>query len=300
MNRLADTCAEAGVPVRHDQASDRLATLIQSLHESTGHRVVVLVDEYDKPIVDNLESPDVARANRDFLSGLYGTFKACDAHIRFLMLTGVTKFSKVNLFSGLNNLTDITLDPGFATLCGYTQEELETVFAPELDAPGLEPLDRDRIREWYDGYRWLAPEPGGSGRFLDEMMAEGDLAGVESELRALFAAIPHGWHARSEIARYEGHYASVLFSYMEASGMDVRAEESSAAGRADIVAVLEDATWVFELKIDERASEGAALAQLRERGYAEKHRRRGRKVRLVGIHFSEASRTVTAFEVAEG
>ena len=145
-----------------------------------------------------------------------------------------------------------------------------------------------------------APEPGVSGRFLDEMMAEGDLAGMESELRALFAAIPHEGHAKSEIARYEGYYASVLFSYMEASGMDVRAEESSAVGRADIVAVLEDATWVFELKIDERASEGAALAQLRERGYAEKHRRRGRKVRLVGIHFSEASRTVTAFEVAEG
>ena len=414
-DRMAAACERAGVTVKQRHASDRLATLIQSLHESTGHRVVVLVDEYDKPIVDNLESPDVARANRDFLSGLYGTFKACDAHIRFLMLTGVTKFSKVNLFSGLNNLTDITLDPGFATLCGYTQEELETVFAPELDAPGLEPLDLERIREWYDGYRWLgepvynpydvllllrnrrfrpywfetgsprflvellarrgvasfeldgmaagepllsafdverigteallwqtgyltivgererrgrsvyrlgfpnrevreslqlalldqmtdsrAPEPGGSGRFLDEMMAEGDLAGVESELRALFEAIPHEWHARSGIARYEGYYASVLFSYMEASGMDVRAEESSAAGRADIVAVLEDATWVFELKIDERASEGAALAQLRERGYAEKHRRRGRKVRLVGIHFSEASRTVTAFEVAEG
>ena len=393
-----------------------LRRLIRSLHERTGRRVAILVDEYDKPIVDNLvSSPEVARSNRDFLSGLYGTFKTCDAHIRFVLLTGVTKFSKVNLFSGLNNLEDITLDPRFATICGYTDDELDTVFGPELNAPEAEPLDREKIKEWYNGYRWLgepvynpydvlrllstrkfrahwfesgsprmlvetlarrgvasfeldgmlagesllssfdvdrtateallwqtgyltivserekrgrsfyrlgfpnrevreslqlslldhvtdsrAPRPGSGGRFLDEMMREGDVAALESELRTLFAAIPHDWHARSEIARYEGYYASVLFGYLDASGLDVRAEESSAAGRADMVVALEDAVWLFELKIDERASPGAALAQLRERGYADRWRRRGRTIHLVGIHFSEESRTVTAFETAKG
>ena len=416
LNRLADACEKAGVPVRHDQASDRLAALIEALHAKSGHRVAVLVDEYDKPILDNLESPDVARANRDFLSGLYGTFKACDAHIRFLLLTGVTKFSKVNLFSGLNNLTDITLDPRFATICGYTQEELDTVFAPELNAPELKRLDRDKIRKWYNGYRWLG-EPvynpydvlllfdtrkfrphwfnTGTPRFLIDMLARrgvtsfaletietdesmlsafdvdhigteallwqtgyltivgseededdyevfrlgypnlevrrslnrhlfarmtgrptdpgsalwrglaralrtGDAAGVESELRALFAGIPHDWHARNEIAHYEGYYASVFYAFLLGTGLDVRAEESSAAGRADIAVMLDAAVWLFELKIDERASEGAALAQLRERGYADRHRRGGRAVHLAGIHFSEESRTVTAFETAEG
>ncbi|MDE2975698.1 MAG: AAA family ATPase [Gemmatimonadota bacterium] len=393
-----------------------LRRLIKSLHAKSGHRVAVLVDEYDKPIVDNLGAPDVARANRDFLSGLYGTFKACDAHIRFLLLTGVTKFSKVNLFSGLNNLTDITLDPHFATICGYTQEELDTVFAPELNAPGLRPLDRGKIRKWYNGYRWLG-EPvynpydillllrtrkfrphwfnTGTPRFLIDVLARrgvtsfaleeietdesmlsafdvdhisteallwqtgyltivgaeededdyevfrlgypnlevrrslnrhlfarmtgrptdpgsalwrdlaralrtGDATCVESELRALFAGIPHDWHARSDIARYEGYYASVFYAFLLGTGLDVRAEESSAAGRADIAVVLDGAVWLFELKIDERASEGAALAQLRERGYADRHRRGGRTVHLAGIHFSEESRTVTAFETAEG
>ena len=107
-----------------------------------------LVDEYDKPILDALEEPAAALTNRDYLRGLYGVIKDCDAHVRFTFLTGITKFSKVNLFSQLNNLTDITLDPVFSSICGYTERDLDTVFAPEL--PGL---DRERVREWYNGSR---------------------------------------------------------------------------------------------------------------------------------------------------
>ena len=115
--------------------------------------MVVLVDEYDKPILDALDTPDVARANRDYLRGLYSTIKSGDAHVRFAFLTGVSKFSKVSVFSGLNNLTDVTLDPRYSAICGYTETDLDTVFAPEL--PGL---DRDRIRDWYDGYSWRGAE----------------------------------------------------------------------------------------------------------------------------------------------
>ena len=127
----------------------RFRHLIRTLHQQTGQRVVVLVDEYDKPILDALQEPDLARANRDYLRGLYGMIKSCDAHIRFCFLTGVSKFSKVSLFSGLNNLRDITLNPDYSAICGYTDTDLDTVFAPEL--PGL---DRERIREWYNGYSW--------------------------------------------------------------------------------------------------------------------------------------------------
>ena len=123
------------------------------LHERSGQRVAVLVDEYDKPILDALELPDIARANRDFLRGLYSTVKFADAHIRFTFITGVSKFSKVSLFSGLNNLKDITLDPRYSALCGYTEADLDTVFAPEL--PGL---DREQIRDWYNGYSWRGDE----------------------------------------------------------------------------------------------------------------------------------------------
>ena len=119
----------------------------------TGQRVAVLVDEYDKPILDMLEEPEVARANRDYLRGLYGVIKDNDAHVRFTFLTGISKFSKVNLFSQLNNLTDITLDPAYSSICGYTEDDLDTVFAPEFGG-----LDREQVREWYNGYSWRGAE----------------------------------------------------------------------------------------------------------------------------------------------
>ncbi len=127
----------------------RFSELIRLAHARYGERVVVLVDEYDKPILDNLTNPDSARAMRDGLRNLYSVIKGADADVRFAFLTGVSKFSKVSLFSGLNNLNDITVDPQFSAICGYTEADLETIFAPELGG-----LDRDRIRAWYNGYNW--------------------------------------------------------------------------------------------------------------------------------------------------
>jgi hypothetical protein len=125
------------------------AELLRLAHAATGHRVVVLVDEYDKPILDNLTEPDTARATRDGLRNLYSVIKDNDAHVRFLFITGVSKFSKVSIFSGLNNLRDITVSAEYSALCGYTEQDVDTVFVPEL--PGL---DRDEIRRWYNGYNW--------------------------------------------------------------------------------------------------------------------------------------------------
>ena len=150
VNRQLDQIEEeAKLQHRDDTGPGRLANLLRRLHKQAEQRVVVLVDEYDKPILDALGKPDLARASRDYLRGLYGMIKSCDAHIRFCFLTGVSKFSKVSLFSGLNNLRDITLNPDYSAICGYTDTDLDTVFAPEL--PGL---DRERIREWYNGYSW--------------------------------------------------------------------------------------------------------------------------------------------------
>ena len=120
----------------------------QSLRTRDG--VVVLVDEYDKPILDCIEQPELALTIREGLIDLYSVIKDSDAHIRFAMLTGVSKFSKVSLFSGLNNLKDITLDARYSALCGYTDADVDTVFAPELEG-----LDREELRRWYNGYNWL-------------------------------------------------------------------------------------------------------------------------------------------------
>ena len=97
---------EAAITTHPDSVPGRLGHLIKSLHQRTGRRVIVLIDEYDKPILEALDTPDIARANRDYLRGLYAVIKSSDAHIRFSFITGVSKFSKVSLFSGLNNLEE--------------------------------------------------------------------------------------------------------------------------------------------------------------------------------------------------
>ena len=153
MEQFAAVERRSGVVAEYRTAPGRFAYLLEALHRKAGQPVAVLVDEYDKPVLDALETPEVALANRDYLRGLYGMIKDCDAHVRFTFLTGVSKFTKVSLFSDLNNLTDITLDPRYSAICGYTEADLERVFAPDLGG-----LDRERIREWYNGYRWRGAE----------------------------------------------------------------------------------------------------------------------------------------------
>ncbi len=138
-----------GVQCVHTSIPGCFSDLIELAAEKYGQRAVVLVDEYDKPILDNLTEPAVAKAMREGLRNLYSVIKGQDAHIKFAFLTGVSKFSKVSIFSGLNNLNDITVDAAYSALCGYTEADLDTVFAPELKG-----LDREQIREWYNGYNW--------------------------------------------------------------------------------------------------------------------------------------------------
>ena len=126
------------------------AELIIRAHEASGERVVVLVDEYDKPILDSIDQPARAAELREGLKNLYSALKAQDAHLQFVFMTGVTKFSKVSLFSGINQLNDLTLHSRFATVCGYTQTDLETTFGAHLAG-----VDWDQLKRWYNGYGFL-------------------------------------------------------------------------------------------------------------------------------------------------
>ncbi len=108
---------------------------------------MILVDDYNKCILDGLHGANLARTNRESLHGVYAMIKGSAEHIHFVFVTGVSAFSKVSLFVDLNNLRDISLDPRFATICGYTDDDIDTVFAPELDG-----LDRDLICLWDNGY----------------------------------------------------------------------------------------------------------------------------------------------------
>ncbi len=126
-----------------------LAELIRLARAKFNQPVVILVDEYDKPILDNLEDREAALAMREGLRAIYSVIKGADSDLRFVLLTGVSKFSKVSLFSGLNNLRDISLTPEFSAVCGYTDEDIDEVFAAEVGD-----LDRQEIRRWYNGYNW--------------------------------------------------------------------------------------------------------------------------------------------------
>ncbi|MFW6258712.1 MAG: ATP-binding protein [Halochromatium sp.] len=148
--QLRINMARLGVACTEPEPEACFAELIGLAHQQSGQRAVVLVDEYDKPILDNLSRPELARELRDGLRNLYSVIKDREADVRFVFITGVSKFSRVSLFSGLNNLRDITVSPSYSALCGYTQEDVEAVFAPEW-----QDLDREEIRLWYNGYNWL-------------------------------------------------------------------------------------------------------------------------------------------------
>ena len=407
--QLAAAERRAEVVTDYDTAPGRLAALLEALHRQSGQTVTVLVDEYDKPILDALDAPEVARANRDFLRSAYAVVKDSDAHIRFSFITGVSKFSKVSLFSGLNNLKDITLNPRYSAICGYTEADLDTVFAPELGG-----LDRDQVRDWYNGYSWrgadkvynpfdilllfdsrefaahwfetgtptflvdtlfrrrvsslaldgmvgnaellstfdvddmpteallfqtgyltiVRPEPRGTEMFyrlgypnrevrqslnrsllnrmtgdasrpvahsarLYDLLLVNDFTGLAALFESFFASIPYEWYTNNDIASYEGFYASVFYSYFAGLGLDVVVEDSSSHGRLDMAVRFNDNVYLFEFKVVELAPEGAAMAQLKARGYADKYRDRGEPIHLIGVEFSKEARNLAAFDVEQ-
>ncbi len=397
----------SGLQSGYSDAPERFAYLLEALHERTGQRVVVLVDEYDKPVLDALEHPERARANRNYLRGLYGNIKRRDADIEFSFITGVSKFTRTSLFSGMNNLRDVTLDSRYSAICGYTEADLDETFAPELDG-----LDREAIREWYNGYSWLGEDKvynpfgilqlfdkrrfeawwfetgtptflvdllksrgipatdldgmladqdllssfdvddiphqallfqtgyltiagvdarGGSAVYrlgypnrevrqalnrhllrawapemadvartgnLGRLLADADLAGLEALLRAFLSSVPCHWHAKTPIARYEGHYATAVYSLLSGWGLDARVEDATSHGRIDLAVTAGEHAYLFEFKVLGSASGGAAMRQLREKGYADKHRGPGRTVHLVGVEFDPEKRNVATFETA--
>jgi hypothetical protein len=146
------------ITLTSQSASDCFRDLIRALKNKTKNKVVILIDEYDKPITSHLSDDkleDIQAAVHDF----YQVMKGSDEYIRFILLTGVSKFSGLSIFSALNNPDDITLDENFVTICGYTQEELESYFVDYVDnLAGKRNENRnevlDDIKEWYNGYSW--------------------------------------------------------------------------------------------------------------------------------------------------
>ena len=385
--------------------SGNLRDIIIQAHNKAGSRVVVLVDEYDKPILDNITHHEIATDMREGLKNIYSVLKGADAYLQFVFITGVSKFSKVSLFSGLNNLEDITLDPAYSTLCGYTDNDVDTVFAPELFN-----LDREEIRNWYNGYNWLgegvynpfdvlrlfrlrqfgnywfesgtptflvkliserqqftpeleqlvAPEtllstfdvdhipmealmfqagyltidhaehlPGFTqislrypnrevraslnGVLLQQLMQSdtqygknasrlysllknNDFSGMRDLFHAFFSGIPHDWYRKNCIADFEGYYASIFYSHFAALGLDIKLEDITNHGRIDMTVFFNGHVYIFEFKVVKDKPEGHALAQIKERNYADKYQDRNEPIHLIGVEFSKEHRNIAGFD----
>ena len=148
-----------GITDSSEHPSVRFKRLIQAAYEKSGKKVVVLIDEYDKPLVHTMDNPDLNDAVCSFFKGFYGVLKSMDYALRFVFLTGVTKFSKVSIFSDLNQLTDISLDKQYAGVCGISETELTRYFAPEIQslADELEKTYDEtlvKLKKHYNGYHF--------------------------------------------------------------------------------------------------------------------------------------------------
>ena len=153
MDLLDKNAQRLGVSYPSNDIPGKLGTLIHEARMKYGQRVVVLVDEYDKPILDNIDQPSIGTEIREGLKNLYSVLKEQDANLQFVFMTGVTKFSKVSLFSGVNQLTDITIDAQYSSICGYREIDLQESFGDHLAG-----VDWDAVRRWYNGYCWTGKE----------------------------------------------------------------------------------------------------------------------------------------------
>lgn len=150
------------LPVRTHELGygDRFINILETAHQQTGRRAVVLIDEYDKPILDVLDvDTDLENQHRNILKAFYSVFKGADSHLQFILLTGVTKFSQVSVFSGFNQPKDISMDARYEALCGITQEEIDRNFAEPIAAMAAEyqctPEEmRRKLKVHYDGYHF--------------------------------------------------------------------------------------------------------------------------------------------------
>ena len=142
---------------KYNTPGERFIYLIRTLYETTQKQVVILIDEYDKPLLLTLQDPELNEANRSLLRAFYEVLKHCDRYIRFAFLTGITKFSRTNLFSGANNLMDISLLDDYAAICGFTEQELTDNLMPEIERLAKAQKStiaktRATLKKKYDGY----------------------------------------------------------------------------------------------------------------------------------------------------
>ncbi|MCL2131178.1 MAG: ATP-binding protein [Lentimicrobiaceae bacterium] len=405
-----------GQTTNTEDLASRFEAVIKSAYQQTGKQVVVLIDEYDKPLINTMDDPIANEEIRMLLKSFYGVLKSADACLKFVFLTGVTKFSKVSVFSDLNHLIDISLSEKYAEICGITQQELEDNFEIELrQIAEKQCLSYEQIlaemKKRYDGYHfstkyeglynpfsvlntlndftfryyWFATgtptflakalrnqnydirkfendviisadsimdyrvenknltpllyqtgyltiksykkdedafvlgfpneevkygflkellpafvlDPIQTGNFsiieFIQQIKQGDIDGFMTSLKAFFAAIPYD--AIKQEHRDEQYYQHVFYLLFTLIGQFVQTEVKSSKGRADAVVKTTDTIYVFEFKMDDKATAEAALAQINSKDYAIPYTADHRKLVKIGVEFSQTEKGVKRWAI---
>ncbi len=305
--------------------SSRFLGVIRRASEQAGRGVVVLVDEYDKPLLQAIQNEPLLDSYRSTLKAFYGVLKSADRYLRFAFLTGVTKFSQVSVFSDLNQLNDISLNYDFSTLCGITREELLANFEPEIayraDRKNPIPLIyqsgyltiKDYDREFrlyrlgfpndevrYGFLNFLLPfytavtdeeRSFYIGKFVQELRT-GNVDAFMHRFEAFFADFPYELNDQTE-----RHYQVIIYLIFKLMGQFTQAEVHSSRGRADAVVRTPKFIYIFEFKLNGTVEQ--AMEQIEEKGYAFPYTAEDQQVIKVGVEFSAEKRNVERWMVAK-
>ena len=285
----------------------RFRGLIERAYKQTGQRVVILIDEYDKPMLQAIGNEELQKEFRNTMKAFYSVLKTMDGCIQFAFLTGVTKFGKVSVFSDLNNLDDISMRKQYVDLCGVSEKELHDNLEIELhelaDAKELTYGELcNRLREYYDGYhftynsiiKFLLPFYANTNAVESEFEIQkfvreiriGDYDSFFRRLQSFFADTPY------ELVRdLELHYQNVLFIVFKLVGFYVKAEYHTSEGRIDLVLQTDKFVYVIEFKLDGTAED--ALRQINEKHYALPFEAGGnRRLFKIGVNFNAKMRNI--------
>ncbi|AIN93449.1 ATP-binding protein [Treponema putidum] len=403
------------------EAAQRFAGIIQRAYQKTGKQAVILVDEYDKPLLQTMGVNEALNEEyRNTLKAFYSVIKTCDQYIRFAFLTGVTKFSKVSIFSDLNNLKDISMLNDYAEVCGLTQGEIENTFKPEIERlAGNTKNSYDKmieeLKKRYDGYKfsvlgesvynpfsilstldsgelknyWFAtgtptflinylkdahyniPNLDGNVELDESMLNEyradtknpipilfqsgyltikeyieevnmyrlgfpndevrygflknllpaycslrPDETGVSiwefvedvragkvdefmERMQAIIAGVPYDNLPKDKLKLREQNYQAAVYLIFKLMGQFVQTEIYCLKGRADCIVQTKDSIYIFEFKLMSAGSAEDAIAQIKEKGYADQFKTMGKKIILIGSSFDEEERTIGDWKTEE-
>ncbi|SFV74457.1 FIG00914433: hypothetical protein [hydrothermal vent metagenome] len=315
---LQDNQKRLGVKCENSDYANCFEELIEKVYEKYNTQVVVLIDEYDKPILDVVEDIDQAKIHREIIKRLYSTLKEDERCIKFAFLTGVSKFSKASIFSGLNMIEDISLVPKFGNICGYTQKNIENEFLPYLDG-----VDLKKLKVWYNGYNFLKDDvynpfdllrfikndfvyknywfETGTPTFLIKLIEQNNYFLPTLANLVVGDEILNSFDIENiniEVLLYQAGYLTIEKMNITRRGkIEYKLKLPNEEVKISFFDILIDfMTNQKTKKIEYQNNLYDALEQIKEKQYATKYLNENKDIYLIGINFNEEKKNISQFK----